>query len=133
MLTTVMRSSSRSRGFSLIEIMIAMAIAAGIVIGIIVLVRSQSASIAEDRAKTEIRTWQSDIESFRMKEGRFPSTSEGLAATLPKGLSDTDKQKRLNDPWGHPYQYANPGDHGNDYDVWSMGPKNSPDSIIGSW
>lgn len=70
--------------------------------------------------------------AFRMDVGRFPRTSEGLAALFvrPDGLVAEWKGPymegtlvELVDPWGSPFQYIQPGIRNRDgYDLWSAGP-----------
>jgi general secretion pathway protein G len=130
---TLKRSNKLARGFSLIEIMITMAIVAGILIGIGLYISTQRKKIKESDARTQIGILRQMVEAYETSHGRFPSNEEGLKAILPLDADEREKNRTLNDPWGNPYQYANPGTHNSRYDIWSNGPNNSPDTMIGSW
>lgn len=64
---------------------------------------------------------------FKLKLGRYPSTSENLAA-----LVNNEKQNFLNednvpdDPWGNPYNYTCPGAKGHDFEIVSYGADGAP-------
>jgi general secretion pathway protein G len=59
--------------------------------------------------------------------GVFPATEQGLNAlrVRPEGLTQWSgpylPQDVPLDPWGHPYQYKYPGDHGDEPDIYSFG------------
>ncbi len=59
------------------------------------------------------------LESYRTKNGRYPTTGEGLAAL--SGLGTVPSA----DPWGKPYQYQSPGKF-NNYDLASFGADAAP-------
>jgi general secretion pathway protein G len=86
---------------------------------------------------------KANLQQYRMNMGSYPTSEEGLKVLLdaPEG----DKAARWKgpyvdtlpkDPWGNPYQYANPGTHNkNGYDIWSMGPDGQDGTAddIGNW
>ncbi len=73
------------------------------------------------------------LDGFRFDIGRYPDTSEGLAALFkaPSGLDDEEKWKgpyiegapeELRDPWDQEYEYKSPGEvNESGYDLWSRG------------
>jgi general secretion pathway protein G len=81
---------------------------------------------------------------YRLDVGRYPTTEQGLAALVQQPVLDPVPSGWMQtldtlpkDPWGHPYQYANPGQHG-EIDVWSLGADGQPggqgnDADIGNW
>lgn len=88
---------------------------------------------------------ETPLVAFRIHNGRYPSTAEGLVALAqaPRGLEaswhgpyiESDYRKLL-DPWGHLYQYRSPGTHNpNGYDIWSLGPDGVSGTAddIGNW
>lgn len=92
-------------------------------------------------------TMKAPLFTYNIQMGGFPSTAEGLAAliTAPGDKADrwrgpyiTESKVPL-DPWGEPYQYANPGTHNKSgivpYDLWSKGPDkiSGNDDDIGNW
>ena len=84
------------------------------------------------------------LKLYRLDTGSYPSTEQGLRALVERPLRAGANSAwrayldRLpNDPWGHPYQYLNPGAHG-EIDVFSYGADGKPDgeagnADIGSW
>lgn len=130
-------------GFTLIEIMVVVVIIAVLATLIIpnVIGRAEDARIA--KAKADVRSLDSALAMYRLDNGHDPSTDQGLDALVkrPDGGATADNWRKggyvrslPQDPWGHPYQYLSPGQHG-DYDLWSKGPDgvsgNSDD--IQSW
>ncbi|BBU64320.1 type II secretion system protein GspG (plasmid) [Methylosinus sp. C49] len=87
--------------------------------------------LGESRVKTahlQIESFASALDLFYIDVGRYPSSSEGLAALVQRP-SDVDiwngpyvKGGRLpNDPWGKPYMYRFPVDHVPPYEIVSLG------------
>jgi general secretion pathway protein G len=85
------------------------------------------------------------LKLFHIDNGSYPSQVQGLralvekptAAPIPGNWKDGGYLERLpNDPWGHPYQFLNPGAHG-EIDVYSngmAGPSGDAKTMaIGSW
>ncbi|MFY4712197.1 type II secretion system protein GspG [Burkholderia glumae] len=65
---------------------------------------------------------------YHRDKGTYPSQSQGLAA-----LTGSYLERMPSDPWGHPYQYLNPGKHG-PVDVYSYGATRSNSiGVVGSW
>jgi general secretion pathway protein G len=126
-LTKILRDH---RGFTLIELMLVI-----IIIGVLVAMvaprlagRSQQAKEAAARADINAHL-SAALDLFEMHTGRYPTSSEGLAAlrTAPAGASDWKgpylKRSVPLDPWGKPYVYRAPGQHNrDDYDLLSVGP-----------
>ena len=77
-------------------------------------------------AKAQIELLGSALDSFRLDNGRYPTSDEGLNALRqkPEGLENWDgpylPKAIPKDPWGGEYQYKCPGEHG-DYDLFSYG------------
>jgi general secretion pathway protein G len=77
-------------------------------------------------AKEQITQFESNLDIYRLDVGRYPSTEEGLQAlrVRPSGVENWDgpylKKDVPMDPWGHPYIYRAPGQHG-DFDLFSFG------------
>src|SRR5690606_8909741 len=130
-------------GFSLIEILVVIVIM-GILAALIVpnlMDRPDQARIVA--ARQDISSLMQALKLYRLDHGRYPSTQEGLEA-LVGGPQATPSEKRRsyldrlrNDPWGTPYQYLNPGVHG-EIDVFSLGANRTAggegnDADIGSW
>ncbi|WJD62405.1 type II secretion system major pseudopilin GspG [Pseudomonas kurunegalensis] len=136
------------RGFTLIEIMVVVIILG--VLGALVLpnVMSRPDHAKLTAARTDIQSIATALEIYRLDNGRYPTTAQGLEALvrrptlapLPRQWSVQGYLKRqAMDPWGAPYQYANPGTRsGQGYDLFSLGADGQPggedaDADIGNW
>ncbi len=135
------KSSGRSdKGFTLIELLIVM-----IILGLLAALVGPNlfqkvAGAKVKAAKTQIEMFGGALDSFRLDVGRYPSSDEGLAAlrqrpgNAPMWDGPYLKKDVPPDPWGHPYVYRCPGEHG-DYDLSSAGPDNQQggEDEIASW
>lgn len=119
-------------GFTLIEIMVVMAIIAMLaaMVGPRLIRQQEKAQVKA--AAAQIERLGTTLDTFRLDVGRYPSTQEGLAAlnSPPSGVSRWDgpylnKAVPL-DPWNNPYQYRSPGQGGRPYDLFSFGADGAP-------
>ena len=118
----------RERGYTLMELLVVLAIL-GLLTAIAtpyVLHYLQTAKVKT--ARTEIFNIGAGLDMFKSDVGRYPTTREGLQALLkqPPEVENwagpyVKKLDSFNDPWGHPYKYLSPGQHG-EYDIYSYGP-----------
>lgn len=144
-LRTLRRRALRTRGFTLIEIMVVLAII-GMIVGIAVTSIGNSLENArEDVARTFVNSsLKTSLIAYRIDMGGYPSTAEGLAAlcTAPQSAVGRWRGPYVGDgkipldPWKEPYQYACPGRHNpKDYDLWSKGPDKQDGTTddIGNW
>jgi general secretion pathway protein G len=138
------RSIRPTRGFTLLEILVVLAI-----IGLLVSLAVSNIDQIFGNAKVktaEIFVKQSmkvPLTSYRMHMGDYPSTAEGLQAlvTAPPEKSDRWRGPYLQepkiplDPWERPYQYRFPGVHNKlGYDLYSFGPDGrESDDDIHNW
>ncbi|HUB63973.1 MAG TPA: type II secretion system major pseudopilin GspG [Methylocella sp.] len=118
----------REDGFTLIEILVVITII-GLIMGLVGPRVLNYLSESKVKAATiQIESFASSLDLFYLDLGRYPTTSEGLTALVrrPGGASGWNgpylKNSAVpNDPWGHPYQYHSPSDHGGPYDIISLG------------
>ena len=133
------------RGFTLVEIMVVVVIIGILAVLVVprVVGRSDDARVAA--AKHDVATIQQSLKLYRLDNGRYPTTEQGLQALVarPQGAPvPTNWRQYLDklpkDPWGRDYQYLNPGVHG-EVDVFSLGADGAPggsggaDADVGSW
>jgi len=125
-------SAAANRGaFTLIELLLVLVIL-GVLAALVVprfAKRSEQAKITA--AGTDISTFATALKTFEIDCSRFPTTEEGLNALVQQPSNAPNWHKSLEkgvpkDPWGNAYQYACPGQHDNDYDIWSYGPDGQP-------
>lgn len=120
---------SPRRGFTLIELMIVVVILGLLATTIMPKILSKPDKARVAKAKLEIRQIMTALALFKTENGRFPTTSEGLAALVtnpnPSGLPDYDPDGYLDkvplDPWKNNYVYISPGVSSKDFDLVSYG------------
>ena len=133
----------RQPGFTLLELLVVM-----VIIGLLAAYVGPKyfAQIGKSEVKTskaQIVGFEKALQQFRLDVGRYPTTEEGLQALLTKPAnlnkwSGPYLEKALPlDPWGRPYLYLSPGEHG-DIDISSLGRDGRPggdglDADITSW
>ena len=136
-----------SRGFTLIEIMVVVVIL-GILAAIVVprfLDRPDQAKVT--KARVDMKGIQEALGLYKLDNGFFPSTEQGLAALasqpevgrIPENYPEGGYLKNVpRDPWENNYIYLSPGVHDKDYDLISYGADGEPggegfDADINSW
>jgi general secretion pathway protein G len=139
-------SRARIRAFTLIEVMVVVAILAVLAALIVPKVMSRPDEARVVAARQDIASLLQALKLYRLDNLRYPTTEQGLAALVtrptlapaPPNWKPGGYLERLpRDPWGHPYQYLSPGLHG-EVDVFSFGADGAAggegfDADIGSW
>jgi general secretion pathway protein G len=140
------KTQRTQRGFTLIEIMVVIAILGILAALIVPKIMSRPDEARRVAAKQDIGAVMQALNLYKLDSGRYPANDQGLRALVEKPSTDPVPNnwkaggylERLpNDPWGNPYQYLNPGVHG-DIDVFSYGADGKAggegnDADIGSW
>ncbi|WP_131781720.1 GspG family T2SS major pseudopilin variant LspG [Legionella gresilensis] len=132
------------KGFSLIEIMVVVVIL-GILASIVVpKIISRPDEARAVKAKQDVLAIQNALDLYKLDNGFYPTTDQGLIALVEKPTSNPaprDWKQYLKsvpkDPWGREYLYLNPGEHG-EVDVFTLGADGQPggtgkDAEIGNW
>ena len=124
--------SRREAGFTLIELLVVLAILGLIVALVTPQVLKYLARAKLDAAHIQIENLADALDFFKKDVNRYPMQQEGLQALIqaPPGVAEWNgpyiKQKKLPlDPWGRPYNYRIPGEHG-EYDLYTLGATNAP-------
>lgn len=114
-------------GFTLVEILVVITII-GLIMGLVGPRVLNYLSESKVKAATiQIESLSGALDLYFLDLGRYPSTAQGLAALVqrPGGASAWNgpylKNANVpNDPWGHPYLYRSPSEHG-PYEIISLG------------
>ncbi|MAM70109.1 MAG: type II secretion system protein GspG [Gammaproteobacteria bacterium] len=123
----MMTKTKCMRGFTLIEIMVVVAVIAllGAMIGPTLFNKVQQAE--EARVASDLRAIESALKFYRLDNYRYPTQSQGLEALMrsPDGNSSNWNGPYLDsmpmDPWGQEYVYAYPSTHERDFDIYTLG------------
>lgn len=119
--------TSRLIGFTLIELLVVLVIL-GLLAGLAgPRVLSYVSKAKTDTAELQIEEFGAVLDLFYLDFGRYPTTSEGLLALTENPSNDArwrgpylKKTTVPDDPWGRPYVYRSPGEHGQ-YDLYTLG------------
>ncbi|QQS53832.1 MAG: type II secretion system major pseudopilin GspG [Candidatus Competibacteraceae bacterium] len=134
---------ARRRGFTLIEVMVVVVILSILAAVVVPRIMDNPDKARMVKAKQDIRVIKNQLDLYRLHNFRYPTTEQGLEALVQKPAEAAHWQeggyldKLPKDPWGKPYQYLSPGQHG-DLDIYSLGADGQPggegvDADIGNW
>jgi general secretion pathway protein G len=126
-----------SKGFTLIEIMVVIIIL-GLLAGLVLprfLGQEEKAKV--EVARTQMRALEGALDAFKLDNGFYPATDQGLDALIKQPESGRIptrwreggylKPARIpQDPWDKDYVYLSPGSEGREYEIISYGADNEP-------
>ncbi len=138
------KTHARHGGFTLIEMMVVLAIIGVLAALIVPNVLGRADESRATAARTDVGNLSQALKLYKLDNQVYPTSEQGLAALVtaptqppvPKAWRSYI-EKLPTDPWGRPYQYLNPGIHA-EVDVLSLGADGQPggdglDADIGSW
>jgi general secretion pathway protein G len=139
-------SARRARGFTFIELIVAIAILALLATIVLPRVIGRLDDAAVAKAKSDIAGLGSALNMYKLDNFTYPSSDQGLDALVSKPAGQPEARNwraggyidRLpKDPWQKDYVYLSPGQHGQ-FDVYSLGRDGRPggegaDADIGNW
>ena len=126
-----MACMTKNKGFTLLELLVVLVIL-GLLAGYVA--PKYFAQVGKSEVKTaraQIEGIEKALDQYRIDVGHYPSTEQGLAALNTKPADEPRwdgpylKKALPNDPWGKPYQYRMPGEHG-EVDIFSYGRDGQP-------
>ncbi|HNK19378.1 MAG TPA: type II secretion system major pseudopilin GspG, partial [Piscinibacter sp.] len=128
---TTAAAGRQQAGFTLLELLVVM-----VIIGLLasIVAPQYFSQIGKSNAKVaraQIEALGQALDQYRLDVGLYPTSEQNLAAlrAAPSGVARWNgpylKRDVPQDPWGHPYQYRSPGQHG-EYDLMSLGLDGQP-------
>jgi general secretion pathway protein G len=130
-------------GFTLLELLVVMVIIGLLASYVGPKYFAQLGKSETKAAKAQIESLAKALDTYRLDVGHYPNSEQGLAALNsapsgePKWQGPYLAKNLPIDPWGKPYFYKMPGEHG-DFDVWTLGSDGTSGgtesaSDVGSW
>ncbi len=121
------RKNRRRAGVTLIEMLVVVTIIAlfAALVGPSLFKQSDKARVTA--ARVQINNFRAALGQYKLDTGIFPTTEQGLAAlrVKPENVNQWQGpylgQEVPVDPWGRPYDYKFPGEHGDEPDLVSLG------------
>ncbi|MBI5165569.1 MAG: type II secretion system major pseudopilin GspG [Magnetospirillum sp.] len=114
-------------GFTLLELLVVLAI-----LGLLASIAAPQVlrhlgGAKTDAARIQIQTLSTTLDLYKLQTGRYPAEQDGLAALVERPAGEAawngpylKRRDAIADPWGRPYLYRQPGQHGA-FDLYSLG------------
>lgn len=121
------RHDERTGGFTLLELLVVL-----VILGVLATIATPQVlkylgGAKTDAAAIQVQKLGATLDLYRLDVGRYPVEEEGLTALLRRPAEASrwngpylKKRDMLIDPWGNPFDYRVPGEHG-EYDLVSLG------------
>jgi general secretion pathway protein G len=130
MMNALIGKRGRTRGFTLVELLVVLAILGLLATLVGPRVMSTLSGAKSKTARLQIEDLSGALDIYRLEVGRYPTSAEGLDALVEKPGDAKNwngpylkKSQVPKDPWGFDYHYSSPGEHG-PYDLSSLGADN---------
>ncbi len=126
------KRNRRQAGVTLIEMMVVVVIIALFAALVLPRMMGQADKARKTAARAQINAYLTALGSYKLDTGNYPTTEQGLQALRAKpenvnGWQGPYTDKEIDpDPWGHPYLYRFPGEHGDEPDLTSYGADGQP-------
>ena len=133
-------------GFTLIELMVVIVIIGLLSTFVVLNLLPAPDTAMGEKAKADVALLEQAVEMYRLDNLAYPTIEQGLEAlvTAPAELASPERYRKdgyvrrlPTDPWGSPYQYVQPGEHGT-FDIYSLGANkrlggDGLDADVGNW
>jgi general secretion pathway protein G len=129
-LRTALQVNATERGLTLVEMIVVLAIIALIAALIVPNVIGRPDQARVTVAQTDLKSISAALRIYRLDNGDYPSTQQGLAALASKPSGEPVARNWHEggyleavpvDPWGNPYTYRSPGESGAGFDLSTFG------------
>lgn len=119
----------RRAGLTLVEMIVVLTIIAVVAVMIVPNVLGRPDEARRTVAQTDLKTISAALKMYRLDNGAYPTTAQGLQALVERPTSSPAPRnwheegylpELPTDPWGRPYAYASPGRTG-PFDLISHG------------
>ncbi|UCQ26585.1 type II secretion system major pseudopilin GspG [Edwardsiella tarda] len=123
------RAQKPRAGFTLLEVMVVIVILGVLASLVVPNLLGNKEKADRQKAVSDIVALENALDMYRLDNGRYPTTEQGLEVLIQQSTSITDSRdyrtsgyiKRLpKDPWSNDYQYISPGEKGI-FDVYTLG------------
>lgn len=128
-MNSLSRTQKPRAGFTLLEVMVVIVILGVLASLVVPNLLGNKEKADRQKAISDIVALENALDMYRLDNGRYPTTEQGLEALIqqPANMADSRNYrtggyiKRLpKDPWGNDYQYLSPGEKGL-FDVYTLG------------
>jgi len=143
--SSTMEAIRNRRGFTLIELMVVIVILSILAVYVAPKLVGREEQAKQVKARVDIQGLETALKLYKLDNGSYPTTEQGLAALVERPNDPNIKNWRSGgyldrlpkDPWDNVYQYLNPGQHG-EIDIYTLGADGRPggegiDADRGNW